>query len=136
MGTIILKCVKFGDNPISSLDFSFIGGVPLNEIDGQQTKTNDLVSIFEEISYYFATPNCAFPKVFTKLPCFNSFWKNEVKKKTTLFWLILKDKGKKKENTVHFKINYLMSVIFVPTRILFPFHEKPLIFILKHYKSF
>ena len=27
---IILMCVKFGDDPISSLDFSFIGGVPLN----------------------------------------------------------------------------------------------------------
>ena len=26
----ILMCVKFGDDPISSLDFSFIGGVPLN----------------------------------------------------------------------------------------------------------
>ena len=25
----IMMCVKFGDDPISSLDFSFIGGVPL-----------------------------------------------------------------------------------------------------------
>ena len=24
--------VKFGDDPISSLDFSFIGGVPLNQM--------------------------------------------------------------------------------------------------------
>ena len=29
---IILMCVKFGDDPISSLDFSFIGGgVPLRK---------------------------------------------------------------------------------------------------------
>ena len=25
----ILMCVKFGDDPMSSLDFSLIGGVPL-----------------------------------------------------------------------------------------------------------
>ena len=31
---IIFMCVKFGDDPISSLDFSFIGGdVPLKKMD-------------------------------------------------------------------------------------------------------
>ena len=28
---IILMCVKFGDDQISSLDFSFIGGVPVDK---------------------------------------------------------------------------------------------------------
>ena len=33
----ILMCVKFSDNAISSLNFSYIGGVPLNKMGLQST---------------------------------------------------------------------------------------------------
>ena len=40
----ILMCVKFSDGPISSLDFSFIGGVPLNL--AQINSTGSLIDTF------------------------------------------------------------------------------------------
>ena len=54
---------------------NFFHLVEKNEPNGQQTKINDLVTVFEEILYFFGAKNpfCPFPKVFMKLHCFDIF---------------------------------------------------------------
>ena len=64
--------------------------VELNDLKGQQTKINDLVSIFEEILYFFLLKTqFPFLKVFMKLLCFDSFVKTSSKKKNAESHLML-----------------------------------------------